>query len=125
VRDHSGKTQQEIATLLGVSRPTVSGWSADSATNVKADNSCAPEQTAASPTESHDCRTKVSRAAKDGELLLETPKNRGAKGNPGGRGNKNVRCQNGTTHPKLTDLGISKKVSARSQACVDSSTMYI
>jgi len=52
-----------------------------------------------------------------GELLIETPKNKGAQGNPGGQGNKFVRYSNGTAqvHPTLSELGASKKISSLSQ----------
>jgi hypothetical protein len=43
-----------------------------------------------------------------GELLRETAKNKGACGNPGGRGAKIVRSTKATTQPTLSDHGISK-----------------
>jgi hypothetical protein len=50
-----------------------------------------------------------------GELLAEMEKNKGARGNPGGRGAKLVRSQETTAHPKLSDLGVSKTQSSRWQ----------
>lgn len=56
---------------------------------------------------------KLQAERKLGEILAATPKNEGAKGNPGGRG-----CavpKEDRTLPTLADLGIDKKVSARAQ----------
>lgn len=47
-----------------------------------------------------------------GELLRESPKNPGAKGNPKGRGGKIVRSNDKTAQPTLGELGISKQQSS-------------
>lgn len=61
-------------------------------------------------------QVKIDALRRMGEYLRQAPKNKGAKGNPGGRGNKNVRCQNGTTQPETyAEAGIDKKTAATSQ----------
>jgi N6-adenosine-specific RNA methylase IME4 len=51
-----------------------------------------------------------------GEFLRRQEKNKGAKGNPGGRGNKNVRSPNGSAQPPtLKELGVSFKESSNAQ----------
>lgn len=47
----TGKTQQQIATMLGVSQPLVNLWLDKSKTNIKVDNSC----------KTPDVRVKVAR----------------------------------------------------------------
>jgi DNA modification methylase len=55
-----------------------------------------------------------------GEFLRSAPKNKGAKGNPGGRGAKIVQSPSGTTQaPTLAEAGISKKESSDAQALAD------
>src|SRR6266705_3006392 len=50
-----------------------------------------------------EIRLRAERRA--GELLRQMEKNKGAQGNPGGRGAKLVRSQEATAHhPKLSDL---------------------
>jgi len=51
------------------------------------------------------------------EFLQKTAKNKGARGNPGGRGAKIVRSQSGTAQPPtLAESGVSKKESSDAQA---------
>jgi site-specific DNA-methyltransferase (adenine-specific) len=55
-----------------------------------------------------------------GEFLRAAPKNKGAKGNPGGRGARIVQSPSGTTQsPTLAEAGISKKESSDAQALAD------
>jgi site-specific DNA-methyltransferase (adenine-specific) len=52
-----------------------------------------------------------------GDFLKATPKNGGAKGNPGGRGARLVRSHNGTAQaPTLAEVGIGKRESSDAQA---------
>jgi hypothetical protein len=69
-----------------------------------------------------EIRMRAERRA--GELLAEMEKNKGAQGNPGGRGAKVVRSHDATAHPKLSDLGVSKTQSSRWQrfAALDAET---
>lgn len=61
-----------------------------------------------------EIRMRAERRA--GELLREMEKNKGARGNPGGRGAKVVRSQEATAQlPKLSDLGVTKTQSSRWQ----------
>lgn len=55
-----------------------------------------------------------------GEILKAEPKNIGAKGNPGGRGNRDVRSQGGTTQPPtLKEIGLTKKESSVAQTLAE------
>lgn len=60
---------------------------------------------------------KLRAEKKAGKLLKEMPKNKGAKGNPNGRGAPVVRSHDTTAHPPtLAELGISKSQSSQLQA---------
>jgi hypothetical protein len=48
-----------------------------------------------------------------GELLRETERAKGAKGNPGGRGAKIVQSPDVTAQPTLAELGITKNESSK------------
>jgi len=62
---------------------------------------------------------KIRAERRAGELLKEREKNKGAMGNPGGRGAKIVQSHDETAQPpKLSDLGISKSQSSRWQTMV-------
>jgi N6-adenosine-specific RNA methylase IME4 len=64
-----------------------------------------------------DIRLRAERRA--GELLAQMDKNKGARGNPKGRGAKIVRSSDATAHPRLSDLGVSKTQSSRWQRFAD------
>lgn len=58
----------------------------------------------------------ITAETKLAEELDRLPKAKGDQGNPGGRGAKNVRSQDGSAHPPtLQDLGIDKKRAARAR----------
>ena len=58
---------------------------------------------------------KVRAERRAGEMMRDTEKNKGAAGNPRGRGAPNVQSQDVTAHPTLADMGISKNESSRWQ----------
>jgi len=58
---------------------------------------------------------KVRAERRAGEMMRDTEKNKGAAGNPGGRGASIVQSQDVTAHPTLADMGISKNESSRWQ----------
>lgn len=60
------------------------------------------------------CEIRLRAERKAGELLHRMDKAKGARGNPGGRGAPIVQSYDGTTQT-LSDLGISKKQSAKWQ----------
>jgi hypothetical protein len=58
----------------------------------------------------HSIRIRAER--RTGELLRETEKAKGARGNPKGRGGRIVQSNSATTQPTLKDHGISKDQSS-------------
>ena len=66
------------------------------------------------------CRSYALEAErKMGEMLKATERNKGAKGNPGGRGAAIVYLPGVSTQPTIADLGLKFHESARAQALAD------